>query len=180
MIAALVAFLLALNPPAASLALVRDRRTDRPGPVAAGAGVALAVVIALAAASATVLDLLDLSPGSFRLGAGAVITLSGVRWLLAGAPVSSEEPATDPRLTAYIAFPTLLTPGLAALALSSGARDGVAVTAAAAAVALAAGAGCVFERRRIPVSLATALVRLFGAGALIIGVGIAIDGARTF
>ena len=122
MIAAIVAFLAACNPAAALVALAHDRRTDRPIPVLAGAAAALAALVVAGAASQPILDVLDVNLGTFRVGAGAVLVVSGLRWLFAGAPRDAIEPDTDLRLAGFVAFPTLLTPAAAVLAVSVGAE----------------------------------------------------------
>ena len=179
MIAALLTLLAAVNPAAASVALARDRRTDRPVPVLIGAMAAAVVLVALAGGADPLLDLLDVNLGTFRLGAGVVLAVAGVRWLAVGAPAEAGEPATDRRLAAFVCFPTVLTPGAAVAAVSVGAEEGVATAAVAVVVAvLAAGAG-VYFRRRVPELLAQGLVRFFGGGAVLFGIILAVDGTRT-
>lgn len=175
----LLAFLVAANPAAALVALGHDRRTDRPIPVAAGALVALGILAVLAGASASILEALEITQPTFQVGAGAVVTAAGLRWFVLGPPRSAMEPETDLRYGGYVCFPTLLTPGAAALAVSVGARDGALDVVAAAAVAVVLGAVAVYRRRRIPHALGTALVRLLGGAAMVVGVGIIVDGIRT-
>lgn len=179
MISALVAFLLACNPAAALVALAHDRRTNRPGPVIAGAAAALGALIAGAVLSQPALDVLDINLGTFRVGAGVVIVVAGLRWLFAGAPRDAIEPETDLRLAGFVAFPTLFTPSAAVLAVSTGAEDGTLTVAVAAGVAIVLGAVGVYLRRSVPVALATAGVRLIGAGTIVVGVGLVVEGLRT-
>lgn len=179
MITAVLALIVAVNPAAASIALERDWRTDRPVPVAAGSLVAAAVLVVLAAASDPILDGLDVNLGTFRLGAGVAVTVAGLRWLAAGAPAETGEPMTDARLGGFVAFPTLITPSAAVLAVSIGAEEGVLVTAVAIAVAIVLGGLGVYYRRRIPAILTHGAVRFLGAGAVVVGVIVAIDGIRT-
>ena len=179
MITAALALLVAVNPAAASLSLARDWRTDRPMPVLAGTVVAGVVLVALAGLADPILDALDVNLGTFRLGAGVVLTIAGLRWLAVGAPASTQEPLNDARLAGFVFFPTLLTPGAAVVAVSVGAEEGLSVAAAAVAVAVVVGGIGVYFRRRIPELLAQGLVRLFGAGAVVTGIVIAVDGVRT-
>lgn len=179
MITAALALLVAVNPAAASLALARDWRTDRPMPVLAGTVVAGLVLAALAGLADPILDALDVNLGTFRLGAGVVLTVAGLRWLAVGTPAGTQEPLNDARLAGFVAFPILLTPGAAVVAVSVGAEDGLAVAAAAVAVAVVVGGIGVYFRRRIPELLAQGLVRVLGAGAVVTGIVIAVDGVRT-
>lgn len=176
---ALLGIFATVNPAAAALALLRDRRTDRPAAIAAGAVVALVALVLLAVASEPLLDALDVNLGTYRLGAGVIVAFAGVRWLVAGAVAPAEEPETDRGLAAFVAFPTLFTPGAAALAVSIGAEDGVVPVAVAAAVAVAVGALGVYVRRLVHPKFAGGGVRLLGAVAGIIGVIVAVDGIRT-
>jgi small neutral amino acid transporter SnatA (MarC family) len=178
-ILALIGFLATVNPAAAAVALVRDRRTDRPRSVAAGTMVALVVLVVLAAASEPVLDALDINLGTYRLGAGVVIALAGVRWLVAGPVAPVPEPEEDSRLAGFVAFPVLLTPGAAVLALSVGAEHGTATAAWTAAVAVVLGGLGLYLRRSLPHLLMNGLVRMLGAVATVVGVIVAIDGIRT-
>ena len=179
MITAVIAFLVAVNPAAASVSLARDWRTDRPVSVAAGTVFAVALLVALAAFSDPILDLLDINEGTFELGAGVVVAVSGLRALAGLVPRGTTEPTTDVRLTGYIFFPTLLTPAAAVMAVAVGAEDGTAIAAVGAALAVVIGGFGAFYRRRIPELLAGGLVRLLGAGAVIIGIALAFDGTRT-
>lgn len=176
---AILGFLATVNPAAAAIALVRDRRTDRPRSVAAGVLAAGAVLVILGAAAGPLLDLLDVTLGTYRLGAGVVIAVAGLRWLVAGAAEPSEEPDDDRRLAGYVAFPVLLTPGAVVLSVSVGAEHGAAGTAVGAVLAVVLAGLGLYLRRSLPHLLMAGLVRLLGAGATIIGVAVAVDGIRT-
>lgn len=175
----LIAFLVACNPANALSALGFDRRTDRPIPVIAGTVAAIATIAALAVASTPVLEALGLNLGTYRVGAGVVVAAAGLRWLVSGTPKPAEEPATDLRLGGYIFFPTLTTPASVVLAVSAGVERGALETTIAATICILLGAIGVYERRRMPVALAGALVRLLGAGAVVIGIGLVVDGIKT-
>ena len=179
MILALLGFLATVNPAAAALALVRDRRTDRPRPVLAGVVVAAVVLAALGGSADPILDALDVNLGTYRLGAGIVMAVAGLRWLVAGPVAASDEPDDDRRLAAFVAFPVLLTPGAVVLAVSVGAEHGVAVTAGTAAVAVVLGGLGLYLRRSLPGLLMSGLVRFLGAVATVVGVIVAVDGVRT-
>lgn len=179
MLTALIAFIIAGNPASALSALGQDWRTDRPIPVLAGALAAVGTLVGLAAASEQILELLAVNLGTYRVGAGVVVALAGLRWLLLGSPKPAEEPATDFRLGGYIFFPTLITPAVAVLAVAIGAEDGTAVAAVGAAVTVILGAAAVYQRRRVPFALGGALVRVVGAGGVVVGVGLVVDGIKT-
>lgn len=175
----LIGFLATVNPPAAALALVRNRRTDRPRSVTAGTVVAGAVLVGLAAGADPLLDLLDIELGTYRLGAGIVIAVAGLRWLVAGAAPACEEPDEDRRLAGFVAFPVLLTPGAVVLAVSVGADEGTIDAAVGIVVAVGLGGLGLYLRRSLPHLLMTGLVRMLGAAATVLGVVVAIEGIRT-
>lgn len=179
MITAVIAFLVAVNPAAASVALARDWRTDRPASVAVGTACAVALLAALAVLSDPILEALDINLGTFELGAGVVVAVAGARALAGLVPRGTTEPTTDVRLTGYVFFPTLVTPAAAVMAVAIGAQEGVVSTAIGAATAVVIGGFGVFYRRRIPELLAGGLVRLLGAGGVVVGIALAFDGVRT-
>ena len=179
MIPAVLSLLVAVNPAAASVALARDWRTDRPFPVLVGTLAAAGILAALAGGAGPLLDALDVNLGTFRLGAGVVLTVAGIRWLAVGAPMGTTEPMNDNRLAGFVCFPTLLTPGAAVVAVSVGDEMGFVTALAAIAVAIVLGGLGVYYRRRVPELLAQGLVRLLGGGAILLGIILAIDGIRT-
>lgn len=179
MLLAILGFLATVNPAAAAVALVRDRRTDRPRSVTAGVVVAAVVLIVLAAASGPILDLLDINLGTYRLGAGVVIAVAGLRWLVAGAAPACEEPDEDRRLAGFVAFPVLLTPGAVVLAVSVGAEHGWLDAAVGVVVAVVLGGLGLYLRRSLPHLFVSGLVRMLGAAATLLGVIVAVDGIRT-
>jgi len=178
-ILALLGFLATVNPAAAAVALVRDRRTDRPRSVTAGTAGALVLLVALSAGSEPILDALDIGLGTYRLGAGIVVALAGVRWLVAGPVAAVPEPEDDRRLAGFVAFPVLFTPGAAVFAVSVGAEHGTATAAWTAAVAVVLGGIGLYLRRSLPHLLMNGLVRLLGAVATVVGIIVAVDGIRT-
>lgn len=175
----LIGFLAAVNPAAAALALADNRRRDRPVPIAVGAAVAAVVLVVLAGVAEPVLDALEVNLGTYRLGAGVVLAVAGLRWLAAGPVAAADEPETTRGLAAFVAFPLLLTPGAVVLAVSVGAEHGTAMTAVAVVVAVALGALAVLLRRRLPVPVLRGFVRLLGAVLTVVGVIVAVDGVRT-
>ena len=176
---AILGFLATVNPAAAALALVRDRRTDRPRSVVAGVVLAAIVLVTLAAAADPILDLLDINLGTYRLGAGVVIAVAGLRWLVAGAVTPCEEPDDDRRLAGFVAFPVLLTPGAVVLSVSVGAEHGAAGAAIGAVLAVVLAGVGLYLRRALPHLLMMGLVRMLGAAATVTGIVLAVDGIRT-
>jgi len=176
---ALLALIAAVNPAAAALAMVRDRRTDRPRSVALGTLVAGLALAGLAAAADPLLDLLDLGLGTYRLGAGVVVAVVGLRWLAAGPARTVEEPDEDRRLAGFVAFPVLITPAAAALAPSVGAEHGAVVAAVGIAIAVGLGGAGIYLRRSLPHLFVSGMVRLLGAACAVAGVAVAVDGIRT-
>lgn len=79
-----------------------------------------AVVGVLAVMNEPILDLLRLSPPTFRTAAGAVVGLTGLRWLVGTRP-RRDDPTGDDLLTGVLA---VLTPAPVLAALSMGADYG--------------------------------------------------------
>lgn len=128
-------------------------------PLAAAFGLfALAILLA-----DDLLDLLAISPESFRIAAGLVLAATGL-WGLIG-PLAHTGPFTA----------ALVTPELAVLAFSAGADEGAAEVMGAAAVALAVVAlACAAPRRGLLVPAA----RLFAALQVIVAVALVVSGVR--
>ena len=175
---ALVFFLAAVNPVRAAAALPGRGRA-----VAAtvAALVVLAVAITLAAASDLVLDALAVSASTFRIGAGSVMAVGGVVRMVDRLP--RPEPEVDGWRAGLVplAFPVVLSPDLALLAISVGADEGVATVAVAAAVAAAALVGGAFVPRPLASrgrTTAIGVARLLAAVLLVAGVALAVDGVQ--
>lgn len=142
------AYLAAVNPFRARVGLPEgDGLRARPGVLAGGAGIALAGVWALAGWSGPILDALQITPETFRLAAGIVITVAAM--VLLARPRPPEEPEAPGALAALwpVAYPRLLTVEVVALALTTGSYDGVVPSVVAAAVALAVAVALGFMRR---------------------------------
>ena len=93
-----------------------------------GAAIALIVLLPIAAFADPLLDLVDISPATARIATGLLLVVTGI--LLVGWPMPGPEPSLPGHRAALVpvAFPTLLTPGLALLALTASA-DHSALTA---------------------------------------------------
>ncbi len=116
----LLAFAAAVNPCRTRLALPASRAA-----VALGSLIALAAGAALGGCGSVLLDALDVSPESFRLAAGLVLALEGLRALVVPRPAEEPELAGLGAALVPVAFPILLQPGVVVLALAAG-GDGVA------------------------------------------------------
>ena len=167
-----IAVLAATNPPRvwSALPLGPDRR--RAAMVAAG--VTLAVAAVLAALATGLLDLLDVSASTFRVGAGLVIAVVGAHDLAAGAP--KPEPSLGGWRAGFVplAFPLLVNPALGAGALMAGADHGVAtpIVAALAGVAILVVLSMTAEHARV----LRGAGRFVGAALIILGIALAVDG----
>ena len=122
------------------------------------------VLISLGAVFADeLLDALTINPESFRIAAGIVLFVTGVR------------PLVWPQAPAGPFAAVLVTPELACLAISLGADEGVGRVLGATAVALAVAAAATLVRRREPAALAT---QFLAALQLIVAVALVISGLR--
>ncbi len=198
----LIVFLLAVANPfhaAALLApgLLGPDRASRAKTVGIGAALAAAAAIVLAIVADEVLDALDVTSPTFRLGAGVVITATGVRSALI-APKPWSEGLRGGRLSMLVpvAFPVLFTPELAVAAVSYSADRGTSATVVAIAVAIAVfaalavtgvgwrmapagagepgAAGGGGARRADP--WLSAAGRVMGALAVVLGIALVVDG----
>jgi small neutral amino acid transporter SnatA (MarC family) len=152
---------------------------ERRGTVALGALLALGVVSAIAALGGALLDALDISPESFRLGAALVLALEGARALVFARPAAEPELPGLRAALVPVAFPLLLSPGVVALAVAAGGDDVepdvIGATAAAFALVLAA---TFVPRGERADALLMAGGRLLGALEVVAGVALAVDAIR--
>ena len=118
---ALVAFLVAINPPAVAAALARSVTMRA---ITMAALLSAALVTLAAGLSEPLLDLLDVSPPTFRVAAGVVLAVAGIRWVVVGA-----RPTVDDSPSGVGLLPLFVTPQLVAIALTLGVDDGVATAA---------------------------------------------------
>ena len=177
-IPAVLGLLFVINPPGVSHLTAWAPRAD-PGwrrtvlPTLAGATVVLAVLVAF---TGPLLDLLDLSVPTFRLGASVVMGITGARWLVApGTPIRSVE--THREGLTYLAL-SLLAPGPVFGAMVASADAGWVAGLVAVVVA---GAGCALTllSPRLSDYAGAAAARLLGAATIVVAVAVGIDSART-
>jgi small neutral amino acid transporter SnatA (MarC family) len=170
----LLAFAASLNPCRFRLAFA-----GRPEIVALGSAAALAVGAALCFSGEAVLDALSISPESFRLAAALVLTVEGVRALLAGSPRPASALQGLRAALVPVAFPLLLQPGVVVLALAAGGDDvaGKAIGALAVALLPVVGVSLVAGGTRAD-ALLLAGGRLLGALEIVAGAALAVDAIR--
>ncbi len=175
--AAVLAMTLVVNAPGVARAAAwGDRASSRwQAVVARAVAAATAVLVAIGLLTGPLLDALDLSTPTLRLGAAVVIGLTGAKWFLRPTP-PIETP--DPSPEATLGLTLLLTPGpvLAAMAANGDAGWLAGVVSVIAAMATVA-AALVVQRLPDPVALWAA--RLLGALTIVLAVAIGIDSARS-
>jgi small neutral amino acid transporter SnatA (MarC family) len=175
-----VAYLAAVNPARTRLGLpeVSTRRAGTAVTVL-GSIVALGAILGLAWLSGPLLEALEITPETFRIAAGLVAVVAGIAVLWRTQP--GQEPALPGWRAALwpIAFPRLLAPEVAALALTTGSKEGVPRTVAAAAVVLSIVVVLAPLRRAgIPGGALVWTGRMLAVLLVAVGVFLMIDGIR--
>jgi small neutral amino acid transporter SnatA (MarC family) len=137
-------------------------------------GVTIAVGAVLASLASGLLDQLDVSAPTFRLGAGLVIAVVGVHDLAAGAP--KLEPSLRGWRAGFVplAFPLLVNPAFGAAALMAGADHGVATPVVATLVGVAI--LVVLSTTAAHARVLRGVGRIVGAAMIILGIALAVDG----
>ena len=171
----LAAYLGAVNPPRIRPGLARAGDRGEPGPLLFGALIAAGFGLLLVLGANTILDALDITDETWRLGAGVVAGLAGARVLIA--PKLGELPAAMGNGLLPISFPLLLTPPLVVLAVLFGATEPFTAAWGLLVVGLAAGVAAGELRMRTP-GLWLALARLFGAVLVVLGIALVVAGIR--
>lgn len=175
-----LAYLAALNPARTRLGLPEapTRRAD-PAVTALGSVVALGAILGLAWSSGPLLEALEITPETFRIAAGLVGVVAGI------AAVWRAHPGDEPVLSGWraalwpVAFPRLVAPEVAALALTTGSKEGVPGTFAAAAVVFAIFVALAPVRRAgVPQGAWAWIGRMLAVVLVAVGVFLMIDGIR--
>ncbi len=174
-------FLLAVNPALAFLSFLPVRNEAAPHtrvPAAGfGAVMAMALYLAAVAGAASLLDLLEVEPETFRVAAGVVLAAVGARALLPPLPPYGEAPAGWRAGIYPLGIPLLAGPAGLMASLSYAADEGAATTFAAVVPALLLAAALLAwaPARWRPAfamiaPLAAALLVAAGAGLIVTGV----------
>ncbi len=169
------AILTAVNPLAVAAEIGPPKRTVV---LAVAAILTWALAFVGAVASRPVLDALDVTPETFRIAAGIVLVIVGVRWVAisAGRVADGGAEGWGQLLVPYL-VPVLVTPHLAMVSISTGADEGVIVVTAAAGVSLALALAAAAVRARTVV--VDAGVRMVGAIAVAVALALIVDGVRA-
>jgi len=153
--------------------------TARLGPLVGGAALGLAVLIGLAVASGPFLEAIEVTPETFRIAAGLVAVAAGIRTVVR--PEPGEEPESPGWRAALwpVAFPRVVSPEAAALALTAGSIEGVGATTVvlAASLVVLVALGAVTRSGRA-VAVLRWLAGLTGVLLVAAGVFLMIDGIR--
>ncbi|HYF44982.1 MAG TPA: MarC family protein [Acidimicrobiales bacterium] len=179
----LLAAVCVVNAPRSRTAIGGD---DRVRLAALGAALTLAALVPVAVFAEPLLDAVDISPATARIAGGLLLVAMAI--LALGSPGPEPEPALDGWRAAVVpvAFPTLLTPGLAALVLVGAADHSAPVAAGVTAVALATlplvlavpTSGGISPRTGGPVRerVLAGIGRLLAALLVLAGLGLLFDG----
>ena len=173
---ALVALLVAVNPPAVVTALHSRVRRDV---MAAAAAVAAAVAVAVSWLSGPALDALDVTPATFRVAAGVVLGVAGVRWVAFGPWRLPDDVCRRgwQQVVVPLLVPVLVTPQLVAVSISVGADHGVAVVVLGAAAAMAL--AWIVTTVGPATEVWSVAARFVGAVAIVVALAMAVDGVRS-
>lgn len=170
-----LAYFAAVNPPRLRPHVATGGAPGRPLQLALGAAVVVGVGLILVLAADGILDALDVTDETWRLAAGVVCGLVGARTVVA--PRLGEMPSPDGLGLIPIAFPLLITPQLAVLAILFGATEPFVPAWGLLAVGVGAGVAAGSLRYRRP-EVWLALARLFGTVLVVVGVSLVIAGIR--
>lgn len=159
--------------------------------VAGGGAVAAAVLVGLAAAADWLLELLVITPETFRMAAGLVLVLAAVWNVVTGS--RKVEPLAPGRWSALwpVAFPGLITPAAVGLAITAGAsgphqvvsvltsvRTEVSLLIVAVGVAVACALAVVTWRSSLSRAGWVAVSRLLSVPLVVVGMVLIVEGIR--
>jgi small neutral amino acid transporter SnatA (MarC family) len=149
-------------------------------PLVGGAALGFAALAGLAGVSGPFLDAIEVTPETFRIAAGLVAVAAGIR------TVVRPEPGEEPELPGWraalwpVAFPRVVSPEAAAVAITAGSIEGsAAATVVLAAALLVTTVLGVVARTARAASLFRWLAGLTGVLLVAAGVFLMIDGIRS-
>ena len=171
----LVAYLAAVNPPRLRPHLAAGSQRAVARHLLTGAAAVAGAGLIIVTAAGAILDALDITDETWRLAAGVICALVAARTLLVPRMGAMPELAGNGLIP--IAFPLLLTPQLAALAVLFGATESTAAAWGWLVAAVAAGAAVGKMQLRRP-ELWLALTRLVAVMLMAVGVALVVAGIR--
>jgi small neutral amino acid transporter SnatA (MarC family) len=173
----LLAYVAAVNPARIRQALPETDGRGRIQPLLLGALIVVALTAGLVAAATSILDALDITDETWRIGSGIVVGLVGIVTVVL--PSAGDEPVLDGWAASIVpvAFPLLITPQLVALAVVFGATESFGLAFVMAVVAIGAGVATGLMRVAHP-SLWRATSRLLGALLVIVAIALVVEGIR--
>ncbi len=148
----------------------RDRRT-----LSIGAGVAALVALLLLVLGRPLSDFLEVSPPTFWVASGIVMTAFGLLAVVRGPGKPWEFDVGFKAALVPVAFPILITPALVMHALASGLDASAGMLLGVAAAAVVAG---LVGISGLPRRVLAALVRVEGALVVLLGVVWLVEGSR--
>jgi small neutral amino acid transporter SnatA (MarC family) len=172
-LATVLALAAAVNPLAAALIAGRPVQLRELGIAAALAAV---VYLVFALGAEPFLDLLSVSPESFRVAAGVVAIVGGARSMLPG--LRRQAPAAPEReeMVYPFAIPALATPAALALAVSVSPNESIGLALGGVALGMALAALTMFTGPRRGYGTCAAFL---GALLIVFGVGEIVDGVKS-
>jgi len=175
-----LSLLAALDPARTAAALGSTPHERRLGIVGAGAAIAAGVLILVAALGDSILEGLDITDETWRMAAGIVVGLAGVKALLGGPTTPLPAPLTRPlHAIVPVAFPLLLRPESVVLAVLYGATESTTLAFGAIALGVvAAGAAAVATTPAPGATTVAALTRMMGALLVVAAVALVVAGIR--
>lgn len=177
-----LAFLAATNPARVRQVLPTVDGSERVNlpVVAAGALVTLALAIVLGALGDSILEALDISDASFRLAAGAILSVVGLRVLIQPGPAVEPELRGAFAVIVPVVFPLLFTPELAALAVAATTDASIGAVAGALAIGLAAvvAVAALVRRSTTLWQLLPAFTRVLAVLLVVVGAALLVDSIR--
>ncbi len=179
----LIVFYASVNPASAAAVNLAARAVrDAVVPALVAMGTAAALLLLASLTADPVLSWLDVAPETFRVAAGTVMAITGLRWVWGGRPWWSDGQPLDRPVAAVfpLAWPAIANPAAVAaamaMALDAGRAETIAAWAPMAAAGAVLGSGVISGRNA---RIAGALSQLTGLLTVAAGVALVVDGVRA-